>query len=218
MKSSFLPPPREYGSGMIVAVASIVVAAMLTACTLTRPSPVKHTYLLEPAAPAAAAATKPATLRMGTLTVAAPFRSRQLVYRVDDLKYESDFYSEFFVAPAPMLAEATSRALVSAKVFKRVIPPGASPDEGDFLLEGFVTDLYGDARDMTKPAGVMSITYYLSALNPTGPSVIWSREYQQRVPISGTSSDAVVRAWNTALTSILADLVQDLSTASLSQK
>jgi hypothetical protein len=86
-----------------------------------------------------AAAQKPLTLRMGALAVAAPFRGRQLVYRYDDLKYEADFYSEFFVAPASMLSEATARALVSSNTFKRVIPPGAAPDDGDYQLDGFVT-------------------------------------------------------------------------------
>jgi uncharacterized lipoprotein YmbA len=208
------PPSFPFG-----AVALIMVAAMLTACTLTRPSPVKRTYLLEPTALPVAATQKPLTLRIGALAVAAPFRGRQLVYRYDDLKYEADFYSEFFVAPASMLSEATARALVSTNTFKRVIPPGAAPDDGDYQLDGFVNELYGDARDPTKPAAVLSITFYLSAMNwASGPSVIWSREYKQRVPIAASSPDEVVRAWNTALTSLLADLARDLAATNLPQK
>ena len=87
----------------------------MSACSITRPSPVKRTYLLEPALPAPVAASKPATLRMGTITVGAAYRGRQLVYRADELKYEADFYSEFFVTPASMIAESTSRALSSAR-------------------------------------------------------------------------------------------------------
>lgn len=219
MKPSSFPPPRSARSGKFGVVVLIMAAAMLTACSFTRPSPVKRTYLLEPMAPPAAAAQKPITLRIGALAVAAPFRGRQLVYRYDDLKYEADFYSEFFVAPAAMLSEATARALASANAFKRVIPPGAAPDDGDYLLDGFVNELYGDAREPAKPAAVLSITFYLSALNPaSGPSVIWSREYRQRVPISASNPDEVVRAWNTALTSLLADLARDLATTNLPQK
>ena len=219
MKPSSFPLSRGARSRAFGAVALIVVAAMLTACSFTRPSPVKRTYLLEPVVPPAAGVQKPGTLRIGALAVAAPFRGRQLVYRSDELSYEADFYSEFFVAPAAMLSEATARALGSANLFKRVIPPGAAPEDGDYVLDGFVNELYGDARDPAKPAAALSITYYLSVLNPaSGPSVIWSREYRQRVPISGTNPDSVVRAWNTALTSILADLARDLSTTNLPQK
>ena len=219
MKPSTFPPLRRARSRTLGRFALIVVAALLTACSFTRPSPVKQTYLLEPVVLPAAAAQKNATLRIGALAVAAPFRGRQLVYRSDDLKYEADFYSEFFVTPAAMLSEATARALVSANLFKRVIPPGAAPEDGDYVLDGFVNELYGDARDPAKPAAALSITFYLSALNPaSGPSVIWSREYQQRVPISGSSPDAVVRAWNTELASILGELARDLATANLPPK
>jgi len=217
---AFLGAARRKARGYSLgAVALILVAAVLTACSFSRPSPVKRTYLLEPTAPPVAAAQKPLTLRMGALAVAAPFRGRQLVYRYDDLKYEADFYSEFFVAPASMLSEATARALVSSNTFKRVIPPGAAPDDGDYQLDGFVNELYGDAREPTKPAAVLSITFYLSAMNfASGPSVIWSREYRQRVPIAASTPDEVVRAWNAALTLLLADLARDLAATNLPQK
>ena len=219
MKPLSFSPSRNARLGKSGVIFVIIIAAMLTSCSFTRPSPVKRTYLLEPVAPPAAAAQKPVTLRIGALAVAAPFRGRQLVYRYDDLKYEADFYSEFFVAPAAMLSEATARALASVNVFKRVIPPGAAPDDGDYQLDGFVNDLYGDAREPTKPAAVLSITFYLSALNSaSGPTVIWSREYRQRVPISASNPDEVVRAWNTALSSLLADLTRDLAATNFPQK
>jgi uncharacterized lipoprotein YmbA len=219
MKPSPCSPPRNPRWGKSGVIFVIMAAAILASCSFTRPSPVKRTYLLEPVAPPAATAQKPVTLRIGALAVAAPFRGRQLVYRYDDLKYEADFYSEFFVAPAAMLSEATARTLASVNAFKRVIPPGAAPDDGDYQLDGFVNDLYGDAREPTKPAAVLSITFYLSALNSaSGPSVIWSREYRQRVPISASNPDEVVRAWNTALSSLLADLTRDLAATNFPQK
>ena len=55
---------------------------------------------------------------MGTVTVAAPFRGRGFVVaREASLRYETDFYNEFFVPPATMIGELTGRALERAKVF-----------------------------------------------------------------------------------------------------
>src|SRR5206468_1914779 len=121
MKPWFVHLPPGAGARSL---ATIAMATMLASCTLSRPALVKHMYLLESAAPPAAAAPKDASVRIGTINVAAPFRGRTLVYRRDDITYEADFYSEYFVAPAAMLAEATARALASANVFRRVIPPG----------------------------------------------------------------------------------------------
>lgn len=213
MKPPSRSPLRRLPRALVIAGCA-ALALTLAACSLSRPAPVKRTFLLEPSAPAAVAAPKAATLRVGSVNVAAPYRGKAFVYRQDDLKFEADFYSEFFVAPAAMLSEATAKALASSGAFRRVIPPGAT-DEGDFVLDGFVVDLYGDARDPAKPAAVLSATFYLSRANVLMPSVIWSREYRQRVPVAEPGPEALARAWNSALATILADLARDLAAADL---
>jgi uncharacterized lipoprotein YmbA len=196
-------------------LAVAVLVAALAACSITHPAPVKRTFLLDPPLPAAVATTKPGVLRMGTFTVAAPFRDRAFVYRTEELKYESDFYSEFFVPPGPMLADIATRALAGAKVFTRVLPGAATPEQGDWVLDAFVSQLFADART-TSPAAEIAITFYVS--RTTFPAaVVWSREYRQRVPITGVTPEAMAQAWNAGLGAILADLARDLAAADLTR-
>lgn len=196
----------------IVAVALLVMTAV-AGCQLTRPAPVKRTFLLEPPLPAAVAgAPKAASLRVGTVSVAAPFRDRAFVYRTDALSYESDFYNEFFVSPASMVSEATVKALNASGVFARVLPGSAAADDGDYVLEGFVSSLYGDAR---KPiAAEVAISWYLSRTAFPG-KVVWSREYRERVPLTETTPDALASGLNSALGNVLAALARDLDAAEL---
>jgi cholesterol transport system auxiliary component len=212
-----LSPSGRPGARARAAIATLCAAALLVACSLSRPPLVKHMFLLEPAAPPAVTASRGGTVRIGAIVVAAPYRGRTLVYRLDESKYETDFYSEFFVAPAAMLAEATAKALAGAHVFQRVLPPGASPDDGDYVLDGFATELYGDMRESGKPAAALAVTFYLSTASALGNSVVWSKEYRQRVPAADASPEALVRAWNTALTTILAELSRDLASAQLAK-
>ena len=139
--------------------------------------------------PAPAAKSQPGTLRVGTIGVAAPYRGKALVFRQSELGYDADFYTEFLVAPSPMIGEATARALEGARVFARVIPPGAPPD-GDWVLDGFVGALYGDRRDPARPAAELAITWYLSRADAATSTPFWSKEYRRRVPVSGTTADA----------------------------
>jgi ABC-type uncharacterized transport system auxiliary subunit len=214
MTPSSHPPQQARVARLLTVVAVLAMAAALGACALSRPSVTKHTFLLEPAPPPMASVQKLASVRVGVVNVAAPYRGKAFVYRNDELGFEADFYSEFFVAPAAMLSEATARALAAASVFRRTIPPGAA-DAGDFVLDGFASELYGDVRDPARPAAVIAITFYLTPANAITPNVIWSREYRQRAPVADATSGALARAWNAALAGILADLARDLAAVEL---
>ena len=211
-------PLRTFGRKAFALVALAAAAMMLASCSISRPSPVKRTFLLEPAMPAKVAVARPMSVRVGAVSVAAPFRGKAFVYRDSDLRYESDYYNEFFVTPAAMLTEATAKALVAANVFRRVVPFGAAADDGDYVLDGFVSELYGDARDAAKPVAVLAMSFYLSPTGVPTPVVIWSREYRQRVPASATTPEALAQAWSAALSAILADLARDLAGAELPSK
>ena len=200
--------PRHVSLRAALAMLALLVVA---GCSLTRPAPVKATFLLDPPLPPAVTTPKAATLRIGTFNVSAPYRDRAFTYRTGDVKYESDFYNEFFVAPGPMIGQATTKALAAANVFTRVVPAGTAPEEGDFVLEGFVADLYADARERPA-AGVVGINFYLT--RTTFPStVVWSRDYRERVALSASTPEALAQAWNEALGRVLARLASDLSTA-----
>ena len=217
------PPPalplRATLTRTLAVAALVALATGLASCTLSRPSPVKAMFMLEPTMPAAAtAAPKPVSVRVGIVSVAAPFRGKTFVYRETDLRYESDFYDEFFIAPAIMFSDATAKALVASNVFRRVVPFGAASDEGEYVLDGFVSELYADTRDAAAPVAVITVTYYVTAANATGSGVVWSREYHPRAKVSGVGPDAVARGWNAALSAVLAELVKDLAMAELPAK
>jgi len=196
--------------------ALTVAAALGLAAGCTRAPPIKGTYVLEPALPAPAAKTQPGVLRVESMIVSAPFRGRSFVFRESELKFETDYYHEFLVAPSANISEATARALTAAKVFTTVAPTGVVVDP-DWFLDGFVGALYGDARNPDKPAAVLAITYFLRRGSGDGGVPIWSRTYERRVPFTSGSADAYTAALNTAFGDVLAELARDLSALTLSK-
>ncbi len=201
------------GSQCLPRLAAIALILALGACSLSRPAPLKRTFLLDPPLPAAVATPKPGVLRMGAFSVASPYRDRSFVYRTGDLKYESDYYYEFFVPPGPMIAEDVAKALSAAKVFSRVVPGAAAPEDGDYTLEGFVSDLYADTRQSPNMAEI-AISFYLSR-TAFPAAVVWSRDYRQRQALKANTPDALAEAWNAGLAAILAELARDLAAADL---
>jgi len=207
----FRPPNASRSAALILMLAAAVVAA---GCSLTRPSPVKQTYLLDPALPAPIAKAQPGTLRIGAVNVAAAFRGRSFVVRDTEFRFDSDFYHEFFVPPGVMLADSTARALARAKVFTVVTRPGVVVD-ADWVLDGFVGTLHADARDAASPAAVLQVTFYLSRDDGGASAPVWSHAYFKRVAFTGSNTDAYVTALNGAVSEVLADLAQDLAAAQL---
>ena len=201
--------------GRRAALMVVLAAALFAAgCSLTRPAPVKQTYLLDPAFPAPVAKAQAGTLRVGTVNVAAPFRGRSFVVRDSEFAYDADFYHEFFVPPGVMIADATAQALTRSKVFTVVTRPGIVVDS-DWILDGFVGTLHADARDASRPAAVLEITYFLSRDDGGASAPVWSRAYARRVAFAGSSTDAFVTALNTAFSEILVELTRDLAAAQL---
>ncbi|HEY4138621.1 MAG TPA: ABC-type transport auxiliary lipoprotein family protein [Casimicrobiaceae bacterium] len=195
----------------IVALAALVLAG----CTLSRPAPVKQQYLLDPPAPAAVSKSQPTSVRVGGINVAAPFRGRNLVLREADLRYETDYYNEFLVPPATMIAELTTRALERSKAFARVVPPGYS-SEADWVLDGFVSALYADERDGKKLSADVAVSYYLFQSGGGSGMPVWTHDYQKHVALTGANTDAYAAALNAAFGEIFTELTRDLAAADLS--
>jgi ABC-type uncharacterized transport system auxiliary subunit len=146
------------------------------------------------------------------VNVAAPFRGKTFVYRESELKYVNDYYSEFLVPPASMIGEATARALDRAGVFTRVTPPGASSD-ADYVLDGFVSALYGDVRNPARPTAELAVRYYVSRADSASP--FWSKEYRRSAPVASNVPEAFATALSAAFGEILAELARDLAAAEL---
>ncbi len=192
-------------------IAIAVSAALaLTACAIGKPIPQATTYGIEAPPPAVALTRRPETLRMGKVRVAPAFAGKSMVLRVDDVRYEADFYNAFIAEPADLVGASMADWLDRAGPFRTVTQPGTKTPAA-YALEATVTDLYGDFRPSQRPTAVMTVQFTLIDLRGVSLKVRLERTIGRRIPLREATPEELVRGYGVALGQILEELVADVS-------
>jgi cholesterol transport system auxiliary component len=222
----------SHSQTLVLSVALIACIAVVGGCT---PSSTydKETFLLDASRPAGLESSEsPAvsdeansklktqnsklaeTLSVQRFSVDAAFAERNLVYRLDEFKYEPDYYREFLVTPSAMVTEETREWLANSGLFAQVLPRG-SRLQAAYTLEGSVTALYGDFRDEAAPVAIMEVRYFLLRRDKAGQTIAFTQTYRSTHPVPIRTPEALIDALSRDLTDILirfeADLRQFLS-------
>lgn len=190
------------------ALTILVLLSILSAGCLnvSKEAPRKSYFVLQADRPAdeTAPPSQPIVMVL-PFQVIPPYDRRGFVYRTGDLRYESDFYNEFFVGPAEMLAGATRDWLEASAAF-RVASPDADYGAADVQLKGYVRAFYGDYRDPRAPSAVLEIEF----LAHDDTETVLGRTYARSVAMNSPSVEALAAAWNEALAQIIRELEEDL--------
>ena len=189
-----------------------VIMMCPTGCLdLKKSYPEKRSFVLDVGAPPQETPANGAiVLKINKLRVSPLFAGRAMVYRVADLQYESDFYDEWFVAPGTLVTQQVHQWLSRSAGFETVVV-GTNHVEPTHLLEGTVTEFYGDFR--AAPRAVLGLELHL--LDAIHERQFFRRTYHQDVPLSDQSSDALARGLTEALRAVLVDVAKDIAAVEL---
>jgi len=189
-----------------------VIMMCPTGCLdLKKSYPEKRSFVLDVGAPPQETPANGAiVLKINKLRVSPLFAGRAMVYRVADLQYESDFYDEWFVAPGTLVTQQVHQWLSRSAGFETVVV-GTNHVEPTHLLEGTVTEFYGDFR--AAPRAVLGLELHL--LDAIHERQFFRRTYHQDVPLSDQSSEALARGLTEALRAVLVDVAKDIAAVEL---
>ncbi|MFH0880492.1 MAG: hypothetical protein V2A34_12320 [Lentisphaerota bacterium] len=200
---------------MKTAAGAVLVAGMISGCgTLKKAYPEKRCFVLEAARTNAAlpASCAGAALAVRAFTLPPVNKGAEFVYRFGGQEWTADFYHVFFISPEQLLADATEKWISASGVFGEVIPFSSRVQPG-LVLEGYVTDLYGDYSDRERASAVMGIEFILLDESRAGSRILFHKTYRQRVDLAARSADLLVLGWDGALEKILEGLEIDLGQA-----
>jgi cholesterol transport system auxiliary component len=191
---------------IVLPVALLVVVAGCSGIVPSGEQPDRHYFVLE--ATRSGASRTPAegaVLQIRPLLISPRYQGRDLVYRMDEGKWEADYYNVFFLPPAMMLTEVGTNWLRESSLFESVVNP-LSYARPTHMLEGNVVAFYGDFRSAEGPAAVLEIQALLLTEKDGSPVIAFQRNFGKRVPLEDRSVEGLVEGWNRAFAEILTEL------------
>lgn len=199
---------------LTLAVLALVFATGCVGSAFKRPPVEKRYFDLEiqrsgTQAPKAGAPV----LAVRRVQVSPRYEGRELVYRTGPTSFTSDYYNLFFVPPAQMLTQDLRQWLDRSGLFARVVDAG-SLVRPDLVLEANAAVFCGDYS--TKPGkAVVEVQFLLLDEGSADMAILFSRDYQREVAVSGGEPKDLVAGLRQAVAAIYADLEKDLAGLSL---
>ena len=139
-------------------------------------------------------------LKIGSVSVSAPYDGRSLVYRLSDQRFEKDFYNVYTVLPAEMISNAERQWINQSGIFSAAVGQSNSFFPY-YTLQASVNEFYGDYR--VRPEAVVSIEFFLTveSAGKTNP-IIGTNRYTKRIALKDNTPGSLVLGQQQALTEI----------------
>lgn len=188
---------------MIKHILLAVITLGLVACSLPTSGPVTpSSFMVNPERSGAPLKTRTSYwLKIGSVSVSAPYDGRSLVYRLGDQRFEKDFYNVYTTLPAEMISNAERQWINQSGIFSAAI--GQSNTLFPYYtLQASVNEFYGDYR--VRPEAVVSVEFFLT-FESGGKSnpIIGSNRYTKRIALKDNTPEALVLGQQQALAEIL---------------
>jgi ABC-type uncharacterized transport system auxiliary subunit len=194
----------------------LAVLLLMSGCvTLERSYPEKHFYALElPRGIKSVNGAAKGVMQISYVRISPRYQGKNFIYRLSDRSFESDFYNEFLIDPASLIAEELRKGLARSGLFQYVVD-SSSELAPTYSLEPAVNALYGDFRNSSAPKAVLEMEFFVVKQNSRKSDITMQKRYAKAVALDGRSPDALVKGWDEALGQILNDLITDLKAANL---
>lgn len=199
---------------VMIMTLSLFLVGLAGCVNLTRDSLPRQLYALNiETAPAPERVMIPGTvLKVRAFQEMPRYHGREFVYRLSNVRYQTDCYNLFLVSPGALLAEETGRWLAQRGPFELVIS-ASSRVRATHLLEGTVVLMEGDFRKAGAPSAALGISLMLIDQTAIPSTIVFQKHYAQFVALSNTAPATLVEGWNKALQTVLTDFERDLAAA-----
>ncbi|MFO6423903.1 ABC-type transport auxiliary lipoprotein family protein [Motilimonas sp. KMU-193] len=189
---------------------STIVVLFITGCSLGKPVEQPSTYVLVASTPTKTLNRVSDSLRIDYVRSTAPFNQTQMVYRMDEVKFESDYYNRYISEPEAMVGNQVALWLEQSGLYDSVAQPSMRTPAQQ-ILQIVITKLFGDFRDGHTPTAVVEMQFVLIENKDIRPTVVLEKTLSSRVELSAKDPAALAKGQGQAMTQIFEQLAAELT-------
>ncbi|MEE3876990.1 ABC-type transport auxiliary lipoprotein family protein [Vibrio sp. YYF0003] len=188
----------------------ILCSIALAGCSINEPveSPKHYTIVLDDSDKTFS--PKFEFLLIDSVRVDSPFNNTQMVFRLSDVSFETDYYNRYISEPSTLIESHLPTTLTRSGLVEHAVPYSSGVST-PLVLKTIVTQLYGDFRKDQTPTAVMEIQFILVDSSSVRPTIIFDKKILRQVDLSERTPEAYARGLGVALTQILEVLSVEIS-------
>ncbi len=185
-----------------------VALMMVSGClSLGRMNVEKRLYSLEARMDTPGRSPEPQlSIMVKEFEIAPMYTTNSFVYRMEEFRFETDYYNEFIIPPQRMISEAFKQALFDTRRYSASTPDAPAA----YRLSGKVIRLYGDFSTAGHPLAMMEISILLEATAKADLKPSVSKNFIREIPINDPAPAPLIRGWNTLLKEIINAFMDEL--------
>jgi hypothetical protein len=149
---------------------------------------------------------QPGKLWIDEVTVLPPYNVRNLVMRKSDVEFGTSYYTELLLSPAENFRNNFYTWFAASGLFNEV-----SIAERVGMTHRLVATVIKFHGDQDVDQAVLKIKVTLMDEKTKGMRVMLSKDYEQHIDVAEFTAENLIRAYNEALTLILANCEQDMA-------
>lgn len=164
---------------------------------------------INPGTAPSAGAISGETLMLRRIHIQSPFDDRRFTYKTGSGTYKQDYYVRFVASPSDLFTDRMETWLAESRLLRAVVEPGTSVDYR-YVLEGEITELFGDYSDPQKPMAVIAADFTLVDDMEGRGKIVFNKGYRYVEPVASSGAESLAASWGTALRKMLLALTGDL--------
>ncbi len=145
-------------------------------------------------------------LKMSNFTSSPMASEVGFMFKTEDDTHTRDYYNRFLDTPASLIQVETRRKLRQSNLPMGIVS-SKSPLLGDFVLDGFVEEIYIDKRG-SEPEAVIVVTYTLIESKGKAPTIVFLNTISSRMPVESENTSGYLQAWRSCLADIHKQLIE----------